>query len=87
MYVKDLTTFVVKSAMEIDHVMQVSIVDGLVSACTPTKKRTRRAHVSKETKHTESRFVAAVSSGRRCLTVYRLHFCAHSRWQVGLLSK
>lgn len=23
-YVKDLTTFVVKSAMEIDHVMQVS---------------------------------------------------------------
>lgn len=35
-YVKDLTTSVVKSAMEIDHVMQVSIVDGLVAACTPT---------------------------------------------------
>lgn len=25
-YVKDLTTFVVKSAMEIDHVMQVTAV-------------------------------------------------------------
>lgn len=33
-YVKDLTTFVVKSAMEIDHVMQVSTINGLVAFYT-----------------------------------------------------
>ncbi len=32
-YVKDLTTFVVKSAMEIDHVMQVSTIDRLADFC------------------------------------------------------